>query len=267
MDFQQPWPMVGAAVGVILIIGLGVYVFLGPADEPDAPPQAVVEPPPPPPPPPEPVEPDAEPFELPALDDSDAVIRDLIATLSAHPGLAAWLVTDDLIRTFVVAVDNVADGSNPAQHVPFMRPDTRFETTGAEPELRIAPASYDRYDGLPRIVASLDTIGTATLYRQLLPLMDQAYAELGNPDVTFSMTFHRAVAHVLETPVIEGAPTVVPRASFFEYTDPTLQGLSPAQKQLLIMGPENLRTVHGTIRDIATAIGLTDLPRGSVRLR
>ena len=270
MDYRQrPWPIVGAAAGVVVALAVAGYWYFGRGDaEPDAPPQAAVEAPRPvPPAPTEPVEPDPAPFVLPGLDDSDGVLRDLIAGLSAHPGLAVWLVTDDLIRTFVVTVDNVADGSNPSRHVPFTRPDSRLETTGQAAELRIDTASFRRYDDLTQIVVSLDTNGSAELYRQLLPLMDEAYAELGSPDVAFTDTFHRAVSHLLETPVIEGQPTLVPRATLFEYTDDSLQSLSPAQKQLLLMGPDNLRTVQAAIRDIALSIGLGDLPRGSVLLR
>lgn len=268
MDFTpQSRNLIGAGVGVVLLISLGVYFFLGQNEEPVPVPETVAETPPPPPPPPPP-EPDPEPFELPALSDSDALVRELVAALSAHPGFAAWLVTDDLIRRFVVAVENVANRRNPAQHVPFMRPDSRFQTEGAEPEMRIAPASYRRYDGVTQIIASLDTNGTTQLYRQLLPLMNEAHAELGIPDATFSDSVLRAVVHVLEAPVIEGRPTIEPRASFYyEYTDPVLEGLSAPQKQLLGMGPENIRTIQGTIRDIATAIGITNLPRGTVLVR
>lgn len=270
MDFkQQPWPMVGAGAALVVVLAVAAYWFLGrgPA-EPETPPQATVSAPPPPPPAPaEPIEPDPAPFVLPSLDDSDGVLRGLVAGLSAHPGLAAWLVPDELIRTFVVTVDNIADGSNPSRHVPFARPASRLETTGEIADLRIDPSSYRRYDDLTQIIVSLDTNGAAELYRQLLPLMDEAYAELGNPDVTFTDTFHRAVSNLLKTPVIEGQPTLVQRATLFDYADDSLQSLSPAQKQLLLMGPDNLRTVQATIRDIALSIGLGDLPRGSVLVR
>ena len=116
MDFTpQSRNLIGAGVGVVLLISLSVYFFLGQSEEPLPVPEAVAETPPPPPPPPPP-EPDPEPFEWPALSDSDALIRELVAALSAHPGFAAWLVTDDLIRRFVVAVENVANRRNPAQH-------------------------------------------------------------------------------------------------------------------------------------------------------
>ncbi len=260
--------MIGAVVGVVVLMAISAYWLLNRAEEP--PPEEIVTeapPPPPPAPPPEP-EPEPPPFELPALGDSDDVIRELLSTLSAHPDFASWLIPDDLIRRFVVAVENVANGNNPAQHVPFMRPSSRFAIDDSEPALRIAPASYTRYDDLAAAVASLDVNGTAQLYRQLLPLMNEAYTELGVPDSAFPGSFQRAITHVLEVPIIEGRPIIEPRASFYyEYTDPDFQNLSAAQKQFLGMGPDNVRIVQGVIREIASVIGISDLPAGNVILR
>ena len=262
--------MIGAVVGVVVLLAISTYWLLNRGDE--SPPEEIVTeapPPPPPAPPPAPEpEPEPPPFELPALGDSDTVIRELLSALSAHPNFASWLIPDDLIRRFVVAIENVANGNNPAQHVPFMRPSSRFAIDDSEPALRIAPTSYTRYDGLAATTASLDVNGTAELYRQLLPLLDEAYAELGIPDSSFSGAFQRAIAHILEVPIIEGRPIIEPRASFFyEYTDPDFQNLSAAQKQFLGMGPDNVRIVQGGIREIASAIGFSGLPAENVILR
>lgn len=264
---QDRWQIAGIAGVVLIAFGFGLYFFLGPAEEPTPDTEVAVDPaPPPPPPPPEPEspEPEPEPFELPLLDESDAVLRELVAALSSHPGLAAWLVTNDLIRTFVVAVDNVADGTNPARHVPLMRPTTRFQTEGELPDLFVTPTSHRRYDVVAGVAASLDPAGTAELYHRLLPLMDEAYDELGYPDTAFHDTLRRAVGRVLDTPVVEGRPALVARGPLYLYADRALEDQTPVQKQLIGMGPDNLRTVQAAVRAIATAIGLTDLPPARV---
>jgi len=55
--------------------------------------------------------------DLPQLDDSDGWLRGLVGQLSAHPELAEWLVTDEMIRRFVAAVDNLAEGTSPRSHL------------------------------------------------------------------------------------------------------------------------------------------------------
>ncbi len=266
------WRIAGGASAVVILAIAGYYFFyffnLESDTEPQPPRVRVVDERPPSAPPrpaPPPVE---EEFVPPPLDESDSIIRELAVALSTNPDWVEWLVPDNLIRTFVVVVDNVADGNSPAEHLQFMKSETTFETEEADGELLIAEVSYRRYDGLTGIVESLDTNGSAQLYGQLLPLMEEAYVDLGAPPgVAFADTFHRAVARLLETPVVEGEPTLMPRGPFFMYSDPALEGLSPAAKQLMGVGPENLRTIQTKVRDIAGAIGLTDLPRGSVLLR
>ena len=262
------WRIAGGAGAVIILAIAGSYFFSEGDTEPEPPRVRVVDERPPSPPPRPAPPPEEEEFVLPPLDESDSILRELALALSVNPDWVEWLVPDNLIRTFVVVIDNVADGNSPAEHLPFMKSEAGFETEEADGELRIAEASYSRYDGLAGIVESLDAEGSAQLYAQLLPLMEEAYTELGAPpDVAFADTFQRAVTLLLEAPVVEGRPALMPRGPFFMYDDPALEGLSPAAKQLMGVGPDNQRTIQTKVREIAEAIGLTDLPRGSVLLR
>lgn len=264
-------PMVVCIAAVIVFVGFAAYWLWGPGDEKAAAPlqTAIEEPPRAAPPEPVVPTPEPEPFELPSLGNSDSVLRGLATALSTHPGMAAWLVSDGLIRRLVVVVDNVADGRNPSQHLPFMKPEGRFKTTGSELELHINPASFQRYDRHAQIVVSLDTEGTSMLYLALLPLMNEAYAELGYPDTPFTNAVERAVIHLLEAPIVKDTPKLARRVAFHEYLDDTLESLTPAQKQFMGMGPDNMRLVQTKLREIAVAIGISidRLPRGPVFLR
>ena len=250
--------IIAIAIVALLAFALGVYWFLGRGD--DAPPvETLVEAPPEAAsPPPAPTESEPEPVDIPALDESDAFVRDLVATLSAHPGLASWIVDDGIVRRFVVVVDNIADGTNPAQHVMFMRPESRYTTTGEDVTRRVDPRSYARYDRHAQIFGSLDTQGSADLYLMTQPLIDEAYVELGNPDRPFIGTLERAIINLLRVPIIEDPPTLVEHAPFFHYTDERLESLSPSQKQFLGMGPDNVRIIQAKLRQIALAIGIPD---------
>lgn len=190
------------------------------------------------------------------LDDSDSLVRGLVTTLSPHPGLAAWLVLDDLVRVFVVVVDNVADGHTPAEHLPPWRPTRRFQTFGADPELRVDPLSHARYDTLAEIVAAIDPAVAADIYRTLRPLIETAYTELGRGPEEFDATVLRALRNLVETPITERAPRLIRRAPFFEFADPALESLLPVQKQFLGMGPRNVRAVQAALLEIAAAAGI-----------
>lgn len=250
-------PFVGV-VALAIVAGVASYDFFV-ADPPAEEPAAGGEVPTPAP----PVRDDGDGAPAPApLDGSDGMVRDLVATLSPHPGLAAWLIPDDLVRIFVVVVDNVADGHTPAEHLPPWRPTRRFQAAGASSALRVAPLSHARYDTHAEIVAAIDPAVAAELWHTLQPLFATAYAELGRAGDEFDATVLRALRNLLETPVVERDVRLVHRAPFFEFADPAIEDLLPVQKQFLGMGPRNVRAVQASLLEIAEAIGFdtTDLP-------
>lgn len=211
----------------------------------------------------EPAEPpasrDVPPLDLPELDASDAVVRDLIAGLSRHPELAVWLVNDDLVRHFVAAVVTVSEGASPAPHVEFLDPAAAFAVGDSGGRTVLDPASYSRYDLVTETFASLDTQGAARLYHQLEPLFDEAYRELGFPDGSFNDSLTRAIRNLLAVEVPEQPPELVPSATVataYEFKDTALEARTPAQKHLLRMGPENARRIQSRLGELLAALAL-----------
>lgn len=241
-----------------VVAGLGSYYFFGtgqPVEDepvttaPASPPPALVNPAPP-------TDAPVEELLLPPLDESDSLVRALVGALTSHPAFAAWLIPDDLLRTFVFVVQNIAEGNNPTERLTPLRPTQRFTTTGAGTSLTVDPASYARYNVHAEIVASINPVGAAEIYRSLRPLIRDAYAELGNPDGGFDGTLARAIANLLETPVLERELRLVARAAFHEFEDPAFEDLQPVQKQLMAMGPRNVRAVQASLVDIARELGI-----------
>lgn len=197
------------------------------------------------------------PIDVPPLDQTDPLVRRLAGELSSHPRLAAWLATDNLIRTVTVAVENVANGTSPATHVRVLRPAEPFLVIEDEGTARIDPRSYRRYDGIADAVASLDAAGLATLYATLKPRIEEAYRDLGHVD-SFDRALERAIVTLLRTPVLEGDVPLVWKGALYGYADPRLERLNAAQRQFLRMGPRNVRTIQGKLRDIARELGIPD---------
>lgn len=194
--------------------------------------------------------------DLPPLEESDPFVRELVGTLSSHPNVAAWLATDGLVDRVTKAVSNVAYDEDPASHLPFLRPSGRFSVnTGEEGAVVIDPASYARYDLLADVVVSLDTEGSVAIYRKLLPLFEASYQELGMPG-DFRDALRRAIAKVLETPILPGEIAVREETLAYRYQDAELEALSPAQKLLLRSGSRNVARVKAKVREIADAAGL-----------
>jgi hypothetical protein len=194
--------------------------------------------------------------DVPALDRSDALVRELVTQLSSHPEIARWLATDGLIRNFTVVVENVADGMSPITHLGRLRPSEGFAVADRGEDLTIDPRSYQRYDRLADAFGSLDPAGSARLYAILKPRIEEAHRDLGSPDPTFDRTLERAIVHLLEVPVIGESPAVEPQGIGYGFADPRLQALTASQKHLLRMGPRNVRIVQRTLRSLALALGI-----------
>jgi hypothetical protein len=204
---------------------------------------------------------DAASIVLPPLNDTDALVRELVKKISSHSRVAAWLATNDLIRSFTIAVTNVAEGKTPARQLTVLRPSSGFRVLERGGDLIIDPRSYERYDTLAAAAASMDADGSARLYATLKPRIEEAARELGVSP--FDRTFERTIVLLLSTPVVDGPIRVEPRGIGYGFADPKLEALTGGQKQLLRMGPRNLRVIQTSMRAFALALGITPerLPR------
>ena len=199
-----------------------------------------------------------EAIDLPPLDQSDDIVRTLVRRLSSHPIAAAWLTTDGLIRNLTVVVANVADGETPAKFLKPVRPARPFSTRSAGGLTWIDPVSYARYDGIAAAVDGLDARGVARFYATIKPRIDEAYVDLIGPDANFDRTLERAIVMLLRTPVVEGDVQVQPVKMNYALANPSLEALPRAQRQLLRMGPRNVRIVKAKIRAVAGYLGIPD---------
>lgn len=194
-------------------------------------------------------------IDLPPLADTDPLVRQLVRAVSSQPLVLRWLATDNLLRGFTVAVENVANGATPARRLSVLRPAGSFRAVDDEDAYLIDPRSYERYTPLAAAVGSLDAGGVAELYSTLKPRIEDAYAELGTQR-SFDVALEEALVAMLRTPVLEGQVRLVPKGGVFAFENPRLERLTAAQKQLLRTGPRHERLIQDKLREIALALGI-----------
>ena len=255
------WMILAAAALAVLA---GALLLLPSEPEPAPAPVVVPEPEPAPPPPepepePEPApEPAPEPEPLPALDVSDAFVRDGAAPLSNSAVLATLLRTDQLLRKLTAVVENLAQGQVLRAPVAGLAPRDAFpvlkEGLGDRAVLTLDPAGYDRFNAFGALFASLDPEATAALLKRFVPLMETAYGELGvgSPDVLVRV--RQAIDVVLTTPRPEGPIRLKQPSVMYTFADPVLEALAPAQKLVLRMGPDNRREVESFLSRLKAAL-------------
>jgi hypothetical protein len=200
---------------------------------------------------------DIEHIDLPSLDESDALVRHRIGILSSNRLVAAWLNTTGLIRNFVVVIDNIARGMNPSRHLQVLKPAGEFRVTTRGSQVVIDARTYDRFAPIAAAAASIDAQSAGRLYRSFKPLLQTAYDELGNQEPIDSGV-ERAIADLLTVPAIDGDVRVEQAGEGvgYQYSDDRLESLGGAQKQLLRMGPKNIRIIQSQLRTFAMTIGI-----------
>jgi hypothetical protein len=185
----------------------------------------------------------------------DTFLRALLGALSSHPDFVRWLATDDLIRQMANAIDRVSRGQSPARDVPVLRPKGDFNVQRRTTQTTIGAASFRRYDALAALVESLDARAVADAYRTIQPRLDEAYRSLGRAEGGVDNAVSVALQLLIETPTTNDSIAVVPgRGATYAFADPRYESLAPVQKQLLRMGPANVRRIQGRLREIKASI-------------
>jgi hypothetical protein len=197
-----------------------------------------------------------EKVDVPPLDESDSIVRELVRRITSHPAALAWLTTNGLIRNFTVVVANVVDGATPARHLRVLRPAAPFAVVERDGGLFTDPRSYERYDAIAEAVASIDPAGGARLYATLKPRIEEAFGQLGFAPGSFDAALEKAIVSLLRTPAVDGRLQAAPNGLVYRFVDPNLEQLTAAQKQLLRTGPRNTQRIQSALRRLAIALGI-----------
>jgi hypothetical protein len=197
-----------------------------------------------------------EPIELPALGESDTLLRSLVSILSQHPTLARFLTTDGLARASALAIVQIGEGRTPDRPLVSLRPSSRVQMTGEESG-PLDAATYPRWDPHVAALTSVAPADAAQLYVNVKPLLDEAYLELGHADEDFDAALVRAIQMLRATPIPAEPPMLVERQGILEYANPTLEALEPAQKQFLLLGPDNQGRILTWLEQVAANLDLT----------
>ena len=199
---------------------------------------------------------EAEAEPLPPLEDSDPLIREAIQNAGATNGLFAPLMDrENLVSSLGALVDGSSRGMLMRTLLPVKAPDGSFLVIETEEgQTLMDPAGYQRYNPHALAIAGLDTEAMARQFHRLRPLFEAGWSQLGLDPEEFDNAVIRTLDRILATPELEG-PVVLERESvMYTYADPELEALPALQKQLLRMGPANLRLVKAQARDLREAL-------------
>ena len=191
---------------------------------------------------------------LPALDTSDATMRNALNELLPDKTLAELFQVHDFVRHVVATVDNIPRKKLAQRLLPNKPVAGKFAVTGNRDSLTVDSHNTTRYAPYLRLLDALDTKKSVALYVHFYPLFQQAYRDLGYPQGYFNDRLIEAIDHLLVTPDVKEPIKIVRPKVLYEYADPELEALSAGQKALIRTGSENAAQIKARLRDLRDEI-------------
>ncbi|WP_250463504.1 DUF3014 domain-containing protein [Microbulbifer litoralis] len=197
---------------------------------------------------PEPAEPERE---LPPLNDSDETFRGDLLSLAPDGALGRWLVSDELLRKWVAAVNAASSGQMMAKNRPYKAPqgELAVKEEGAT-GMVLSEENYQRYDVPVRLLAMMDTAKAVDLYRFWYPRLQEAYGELGMRNQSFHDVVLKAIDQALAASEAEQPIQLVRPSVYYKFADPKLERLPGVHKLMIRMGPDNAARVKEKLREL-----------------
>lgn len=193
--------------------------------------------------------------ELPSLNNSDAFVTEQLRGLPQGEALLQRATEEQLLRKFVVLVDNLTRDSFPQTGLPYVPLQGEMPVRTLDDDLyEMGEEAHARFDPLVDVFVALDTDAAMALYRSLSPLLQRAFSELGYRNAEFDNTLREAIDSVLATEEMEGPFQLVKPSVMYVYADSRIENLSALQKQMLRLGPDNAERVKAKLREIRDAL-------------
>lgn len=192
---------------------------------------------------------------LPSLNASDSFVFENIHALQNGVELVSYLASDQIVRKFVVFVENISRGEFPQTGLPYRPIQTEMPVRNIDENLFVMDDNaHARFDQVLNTFLSVDTDAALTLYRMLSPLFQQAYGEIGFRNVSFDDTLREAINNVLKANEVEGPFQLVKPSVMYLYADSSIENLQEVHKQLIRIGPQNTAKLKNKLLEFASLL-------------
>ena len=175
------------------------------------------------------------------IDNSDTVVKKAVLALS--PKLAEWLIPEEQVRKWVLAVDKLADGQLPRRYRPMQYPMDKFRVKAYGDLNVMEDVNYGRLKPLIDTLKEIDPKLLAAYYQAWKPLLEQAYSQQGEPG-TFEERLMLAIDRFLTIRPLEEKGVLVRPHVFYVYEDEELEKATDIEKLAWRMGEENMRELQ-----------------------
>ncbi len=187
---------------------------------------------------------------LPTLDQRDNVLQGVLAELLRSKSLRELFYSSDIVRRFVVTVDNLPRKKLPLQLRPVKPAAVGLVTASENTGVVIASENDRRYASYVSAAEAVDSKKLVAVYVHFYPLFQQEYRALGYPSGAFNDRLIEAIDDLLVTPDVEDPIRLLQPKVMYEFADRDLEALSAGEKIMLRIGRDNAARISAKLREI-----------------
>lgn len=187
---------------------------------------------------------------LPDAEHSDIPVLIGLAGSMARNVFGQFFNTQDIIRRFVVTIDNLPREQVPSQMSINRRTPGGFAIARdpVDGSVNIAAANQKRYQKWVQMAEGVRPSLAAAVYYNFYPLMQREFQSMGHPRGYFNDRVVAAIDDMLAAPDVPGPIRLVQPEVLYRYADPDLEKLSAGRKIMVRMGPENAERVRKVLQ-------------------
>lgn len=190
---------------------------------------------------------------LPPLSDSDTVFRQDLLNLSS--GFSPWLNSKNILKQWLLVANDFSQNLRPHKHFSQFKVSQPFLVASDNAGMYITEQSYQRYNKLASAVHAVNIESALDLYNKYRPLLQQVFAEFAYPEeYQVEDIIKKATSSILQAPILVDKVRVVKPSVYYKFAEKKLEMLSPVQKQMIRMGPENTRIIQAKLRQFIEAL-------------
>ena len=183
----------------------------------------------------------------------DEKIISIFLGISNQDKIDTLIENNDLVQRFVLLVDNIARGVINSKHSPLKKPEEKFYPKKVNGKLLISDENFVRFTPYIDLLEALPANFWIEMYKSLMPLMDEAYEDLGYTE-NFSGVKDRAIQNILSIkPPLQDIEVHRPSVAY-HYKDVAMQELNDVEKQLYRLGPYNTTRLQLFIKKFASEL-------------
>jgi Protein of unknown function (DUF3014) len=190
----------------------------------------------------------------PDMEHSDAELQTALPPVIGAAAVKDFLEHENMIRRFVVTVDNIPRQKIPLERRPFRKVAGSFLAQGDDAHATLDPANYARYQPYVAAVRNVDVTALTKVYVRFYPLLQHTYENLGYPKGYFNDRLVEAIDVLLATPQLTGPIDLVRPNVMYEFADPALEARPAGQKLMLRMGPDNAAAIKEKLTELRAAL-------------